>query len=214
MLTSMTPAPAPHRTIARLPALYPVAMVAAPLLLLASTIAFLTVGGGINDGILGGVLTVWSVVALALALLGCSRLVEASMPRGAQVLTFGAVSVAVGGAGFGIAAIYVQLLRDDFGIDGVAAFDAHPLGILALLPWGWFMPISCVLAGALFWRSGILPWWHGVLFILGGVLFVTSRPAQIAPIAIATDLVLVAAFAGLGLRLLAQRTRRGDPGAA
>lgn len=127
------------------------------------------------------------------------------MPRGAQAVTFGAVALAVGGAGFGVSSIYVQLLREDFGIDGVAAFDAHPINFLALLPWGWFMPITCILVGALCWRARLLPWWHSLLFILGGVLFVTGRPAQIGPVAVATDVVLIAALAGLGLLLL----RRG-----
>lgn len=187
------------------PTLYPFAMLAAPVLLLASTIAFIAVGGGINDGVAGGVITVWAVIAFTLAFVGCARLLEPWMPRGAQVVTFGAAAVAVGGAGFGITGIYQQILREDHGIDGVAVFDAHAFGLLALLPWGWFMPLTCILVGALLWRAQLLPWWHGALFILGGVLFVTGRPARIDAVAVTTDLILLAAFAGLGLRVLASR---------
>ncbi|TDE94011.1 hypothetical protein EXU48_11155 [Occultella glacieicola] len=196
-------------TTVTMPLLFPVAMIVAPILLMASTFAFLSVGGGINDGIVGGVLTVWAVMAFVLAFVGCARILESRMPKGAQLLAFGAAAVGAGGAGFGISAIYVQLLREDHAIDGVAAVDAHPFAILALLPWGWFMPLTCILVGALLWRARLLPWWHGVLFILAGALFVTGRPAQIGAIAVATDVVFLAAFVGLGLRTLAARSAAG-----
>lgn len=209
MTTSAPEAPAPPRAQNTLPPTWPVAMILAPVLLLASTVAFLTVGGGINDGILGGVLTVWAVLAFALAFLGCARLLEPGMPRAARVLTFGAAALAVGGAGFGISAVHVEVLREDHGVDAVAALDAHPLTWLALLPWGWFMPLTCILAGVFLWRGRLVPWWHGILFILGGVLFVTGRPAQIGLVAVGTDLVLLAAFGILAVRLLLGRRARG-----
>lgn len=165
-------------------------------------------GGGINDGILGGVLTVWAVLAFALAFVGCARLVEPRMPRGARVLTFGAAALAVGGTGFGILAMHVEVLRADHGVDATAALDAHPLTGLAFLPWGWFMPLTCILAGVLLWKVGIIPWWHGALFVTGGVLFVIGRPATIGPVALATDVVLLTAFVLLGTRVLRRAHER------
>jgi len=211
MATSTRTATSAVATATPSPLLYPLAMLLAPLLLLASTIAFLTVGNGINDGVVGGVITVWAVLALVVAFVGCARILEPHMRKGAQLLVFGAAALGVGGAGFGNSSIYTQILRDDHGIDAEAAFDAHPFGLLALLPWGWFMPITCILVGVLLWRARLLPWWHGVAFILGGVMFVTGRPAGIDAVALATDVVLLLAFAGLGLRALSSR-RAGPAG--
>lgn len=189
---------------AAVPVFYRAAMLAGPVLLGGSTIAFLTLGAGINHGVVGGVLTVWSVLALVIAFIGCARMLEPRMPRGSRFVTFGAAALGVGGAGFGIDAIYADVLLTDHGIDASAAVDAHPFSMLAFIPWGWFMPITCIVAGALLWRAQLLPWWHGLAFILGGVLFVTGRPARIDAVAIATDLVLIAAF-----WLLAVRMHRG-----
>jgi len=186
-------------------AFYAAAMLAAPVLLLASTIAFLTAGGGINDGITGGVVSVWAVLAFVIAFVGCARVLEARAPRAASLVVFGAAAVGVGGAGFGQHSILAQILREDHGLDVVAIVDAHPFALLSLLPWGWFMPLTCVLVGALMWRTRLAPWWHGTLFILGGVLFVSGRPAQIGPIAIATDVVLIVAFWLLAARTLDRR---------
>lgn len=188
-----------------------VAMFAAPVLLLTSTIAFLALGAGINDGLVGGVVTVWSVVAFAIAFVGCARLLESSMPRSSRFLIFGAAALTAGGAGFGIDAIYSEVLLAEHGIHATTALEAYPFAWLAMLPWGWFMPITCILAGALLWRAGLLPWWHGLMLILGGVLFVTGRPARIGVVAIATDVVLIAAFWLLALRAARSSTPESRP---
>ncbi|WP_420112985.1 hypothetical protein [Pseudactinotalea sp.] len=185
---------------ATLPGFFRAAMAAAPVLLLASTVAFITLGAGINHGLVGGVVTIWSVLAFAVAFVGCARILELRMPRGSRFVTFGAAALAVGGAAFGIDAIYADVLLTDHQIDAAAAVDAHPLSALAYLPWGWFMPITCIVTGALLWRARLLPWWHGLAFALGGVLFVTGRPARIDAVAIITDLVLIAAFWLLAMR--------------
>lgn len=179
-------------------------MFAAPLLLLASTIAFVTLGDGINDGLEGGVVTVWAAIAVGLAFLGCARFMEPRAPRAAAVVTFTGIGAAVGGAGFGHSAIYLWILDRDHGVDAEAAINAHPFSLLSLLPWGWFMPVTCIVVGGLLWRTRLVPWWHGVLFILGGVLFVTGRPARIDGVAIATDVVLLLAFGLLALRVLTE----------
>jgi len=197
----------PVRTRVGVPTITLISMVLAPALFLASTIAFLTLGDGINDGLIGGVINAWTMIVLVMAFAGCARAVESVMPKSAQFILFGGAAAGVGGAGFGMTAIYQQVLQDDHGVDGATTLDAHPFSILALLPWGWFMPVTCMAVGLCLWRGQLAPWWHGVLFILGGLLFVTGRPTQMGFIAVTTDLVLLVAF-----WLLASRLRGGTLG--
>ena len=170
-----------------------------PLLLLASTVAFVTVGNGINNGVLGGTINVWSCIVFIPAFAGIYRLLEPARPRLAAWLTLVAAAAFVGGTGFGHGAIY----EDALGSEALLAVDEHPISLLALLPWGWMGPVTFALAGAFLWRAGVVPWWNGALLILGGVLFVTGRPARIDAIAIITDVVLLVALTAIAVRLFA-----------
>lgn len=188
------------------------ATIAGPLLLLASTIAFLTAGDGINDGVLGGTVSVWAVITMGAALVGLLRLLEPHAPRAAALLTLTAIAGVAGGAAFSVDGIYHPL----FGLgpdDPFNAFQgADAIAILAFLPWGWLIPFTLTLSGVMFWRTGaVIPRRSAALLIAGGVLFVAGRPARIDPIVVVTDLVLIAALVPIGWNMLKARTAPAAP---
>lgn len=186
---------------------FALAVVAGPILLLLSDVAYVVAGDGINDGVLGGTIGVWSCFVLAWAFIGLSNTLRREAPRGALALLILAIPAFVGG---GVAFNVEALHRDHFGTSileaALVAGDADALiGVFSFLPWGWMGPASFVLLGVLVWRSPALPTWAGALGVLGGVLFVVARPATIDALAIACDVVLVAAMAPLGLAMLSGR---------
>lgn len=73
-------------------------MIAAPALLLASTVIY-AAGGGLGEDQAGGVIQVYAMAAFMLALVGVTRMLEDPSPRAAAVLMLiGAIGVA-GGVG-------------------------------------------------------------------------------------------------------------------
>jgi hypothetical protein len=169
------------------------------LCLLASTLLFVTEGGGINDGVLGGTVGVWSCIGMAIGSIGICRLLESRAPKAAPVV--GAVALAgfVGGAAFSVQAMYLDRYDRDLLADVTEGKGAGSdwFGFFAFLPWGWMVPVSLVLVGWLIWRTQAAANWVGALFVLGGVLFVIGRPARLDAVAVATDVVLVLAFAAV-----------------
>jgi hypothetical protein len=190
------------------------------LCLLVSTVLFITDGGGINDGVLGGTVGVWSCVGMAIGSVGIFRVLEPRAPKAAPIA--GAVALAgfTGGAAFNVQALFLATYDHDFLADVTEGSGSGNewFGAFAFLPWGWMVPIGFVLIGWLVWRSGMAPAWVGGLFALGGVLFVTGRPARIDAIAVATDVILVLAFVAIAPTLVraarsgvtSQRERDGD----
>lgn len=74
---------------------YGLAVIIAPLLMLASSLAFVFIGAGINEGIFGSVIGIWGAFVLAIALMGILRLMEPRAPRAAPILTvFAMISAA------------------------------------------------------------------------------------------------------------------------
>jgi hypothetical protein len=193
---------------------YGAAAIAGPLLLLASTIAFITAGDGINDGVFGGTLSVWAAIALGIALVGILRRLEPLAPRAAGILTLTAIAGVAGGTAFSVGAIYLPVydLGPDAPFDAVEGADA--IAAFAFLPWGWLIPFTLTLTGLLCWRTGALPRRQAALMIAGGVLFVAGRPARIEPVAVVTDLVLVAALAPIGWAMLRPAATLPQPAAA
>lgn len=182
---------------------YGIAAIAAPLLLLASTVAYVVEGEGINDGVLGGVIGVWSSFTLAVAFVGLLRLLEPRAPRAAPILTVLAVTGFSAGVAFNIEAIYRAIIGPQLDETMDAAVEeTDPMALLGFLPWGWFVPLSLVLVGVFLWRTRTVSWWSGALLIVGGVLFVTARPARIDVIAMIGDGVLVLAMAPIGWAML------------
>ena len=188
--------PAVPRPIARVCG---VAAVLAPLLLLGSTVAYIVEGEGVNQGMLGGVIGVWSCFTFVIAFAGMSRLLEPRMPRAAAWLLVVGASGFTGGGGFNVDAMFSTVGAPE--LAGVGDEGGAAYGLLGFLPWGWFAPLSLVLAGAFLWRARVVPWWNGVLLILGGVLFVSARPERIDVLAVAGDVITVAALVPVGLAI-------------
>jgi hypothetical protein len=172
------------------------ALILGPLLLLASTIAYVTAGDGINDGVAGGTIGVWSCFVLAIAFVGMSRILDGVNRRGAAWLMAVALIGFTAGVAFNVQAIFIATYPEVVG-DMVSGF-----ALLAFLPWGWFAPLTFVMSGVLLARSGVVSWRTGIMFIVAGVLFVTARPARIDVVAVMGDVVLVLAMVPLGLSLL------------
>ena len=185
--------------------IYGVAIIVAPLLLLSSTIAYVTVGNGINDGVVGGTIGVWSCFALAIAFVGILRLAEPEAPRAAPLLAVLAQIAFCAGVAFNVQAIVTGYFgADTTFIDVVEGSDAF--GVLAFLPWGLFTPVALVGTGLLLWRTRTAAPWIAALLVIGGVGFVTSRPARVDVLAVITDGALVVALVPLGWTILT-RTR-------
>jgi hypothetical protein len=192
----MTSIPNPSRRV------YGIAMILAPLLFLASTIAFIVEGDGMNEGVLGGTIGVWSVFAILIAFLGLLRLMEPKAPRAAAILTVLACCGFPAGVAFSIDAILTGALSVEVNEAIDAGFDDAPIAILAFIPWGWFGPLSFLLVGIMLWRTRAVPTWNGALLAATGVLFVVSRMERLDALAVVSDLVLLAALAPIGWRLL------------
>jgi hypothetical protein len=83
--------------------------------------------------------------------------------------------------------------------------DVSAITFFAFLPWGLLAPVTFVATGILLWRTRAVPTWSAAMLVLGGILFVSSRPARVAPLAIACDLALVLALAPIGWAMLSRR---------
>ncbi len=181
-----------------------IAAVTGPILMLASTVAFITDGDGINDGRVGGMIGVWSCFAFLIAFVGIYRALEPAAPRAAPIMMVVILIGCAAGVGFNIDAI----LAAEFGRDVLDTLREDNAGVLfAYLPWGLFFPTGLIGTGILLWRTGVLSRVTGGLLVAGGVLFVSARPARIYPLAILGDFLLVAALLPVGWALLTAHRR-------
>lgn len=179
--------------------IYGVAVILAPLLLMASSLAYIVEGEGINHGILGGVIGAWAAFTMVIALMAVLRLIEPRAPRAATLLTVVALIGFSAGTAFNVTAVLESVTRLDDAIEAAIAVDA--VAVFAWLPWGVFAPISLVLIGIALWRTRISAW-SGALLIAGGVLFVVGRMERLGALALAADGVLVLALAPIGWAML------------
>ena len=195
--TASPPAISPNATTTRIAG---GAAIAAPLLLLASTVAFLTEGDGINDGFVGGTLGVWAALAFTLAFVGIFRVLEFRAPRAAPIWLSVSLMGWAAGVGFNLDAIFAA----EFGRETVdTSAEDRPFTILAYLPWGWMAPLGLIAAGVLMRRTNTFGRMSALLMIAAGVLFVTARPARMGPLAIFADCITVLALVPVGWALLA-----------
>ena len=191
--------PAINPTIARISG---VAAILAPILLLVSTVAYITDGGGINDGRVGGTIGVWSALAFAVAFAGITWAIEPLAPRAAPILLTLAIMGWAAGVGFNTDAI----LSAEFGRAAIdTAIEDDPFALLAYIPWGWFAPISVTATGVVLWRTRAFSRLSAFLLIVTGVLFVASRPERIEPLAVIADCLAIVALVPIGWTLRASR---------
>ncbi len=169
---------------------------------LASTVVSVTLEGGVNNGVTGGTITVWSAFVLAGAFVGLYRWAEPRYPRTTPWLTLVALTAMVAGGGFGHQAIHLGAFGPTDYLSNDAAIADNPIGLLAWVPWGWFAPLSYGLVGGVLARARLIPWWNGAVLIAGGVLFISARPAQVSWLALVCDVVLLAGLTAAGVRLI------------
>lgn len=192
MNVTTSPLPAPR--------LFGVAAIAAPIVFLASDIAYVTAGDGVNNGVLGGTIGVWSCLLFVVAWVGFSRSLELAAPRGSLAVLIVGLTGFTAGVGFNIDAIQRAYYGESF-FNGATLEGSDVFGVLAFLPWGLFAPVSFIVAGIVVWRSKAYPGWNAILLLLGGLAFLAGRPAAIDPVVIVADTFLVLAFVPIGLAM-------------
>jgi hypothetical protein len=175
-----------------------VALIAAPVLLLASTLAYIT-GNGFNGDDVGGAVQVYALAAMAVAMVAATRLLEDAMPRAATALLVVGLFGCAGGVAYGVDSIAVE----HFG----ASLEAASTGVFVLQVLGLFFPLSWIGIGVATARTGVASAWAGYATALGGLLFPLSRIPRIEPLAVVADVLLIAGLAGLGVAVL--QGRRG-----
>lgn len=173
-----------------------VAAVVGPVVMLASTIAFAANGAGMSEGEAPGAILVWSAIAYGVALVGLARSLDRSSARLAAAVTALGVAGACGTAAYGLDAIQQAVLAGD-----VYSSPAVPIALripgllfpLALLVLGVAVARSTGSAG----RDRLAAW----ALVAGAVLFPVGRIADLAPVALATDVLLLAALPAVAATL-------------
>ncbi len=167
------------------------AMIAAPVLLLASTIAY-AAAGEVGTGVVGGVIQVYAFAAFGLATAGLAwASVRAGSRRAVAWLVIVAALGVAGGAGYGINAIYAGLGASDLNSDGSLA------GAIALQVPGVLFPLSLIGFGVLLARLKAVPWLLGGLLAVAAASFPAGRIPKVGAVALATDLLLIVALVGV-----------------
>jgi len=175
------------------------ALIVAPLLLLASSLAS-AAGSEATRGVLG----FYAFATFALVVVTLTQSFAATLPRAAAALTVVGVLGAAAGVGFSIDAIHSTLpgsveLIDDGGTAGV---------LVANVP-GLMGPLAWIGIGIALLRSGVQPRWCGAALVVAGLLFPVSRIGDIAALAIVDDLIFLLALAPLGWAIVQGRETFG-----
>lgn len=171
------------------------AAVVGPLAMLASTIAFVANGAGISEGEAAGAIQVWAAIAYGIALAGLARAVDHRAARAAAAITALGVAGAGGTAAYGLDAIQQAVLAGDVYSSPAVPFALRIPGLL--------FPLALVVLGVVVARTsagrGRLAGWA---VTAGAVLFPVGRIADLAPVALVTDVVLLGALPAVAAVLL------------
>ena len=176
------------------------ALIAAPILLATSTIAY-GGDGGMGSSQIGGAVQIYAMAAFPLGLLGLTRRLEGVTPRLAAWLSLLAILGATGGVAYGLDAVHGAVHPE-------APLEALPVGPVVLQLPGLCFPLSLIGIGLSLARSRVAASWSGYALALGGLLFPISRIPAIVPLALAADGFILAALVPLGVAML-----RGRPAA-
>ena len=185
---------------------YATAVAAAPLVLLASTIAYVANGDGMNDGELGGVLQVWAFALFALAAVSLTRRFSETAPGAASAwLAVGLVGAA-GGVAYGIDSIQAAV----FGNTSIQEADTAAALVALQIP-GFCFPIGLIGAGVMLAKTATASAWAARLLVVGAVLFPLSRIPDIEALALVGDAVLLLAMGAIALEGVRVRTGSRSP---
>lgn len=179
------------------PRFFGAAIVAAPVLLFASTIIYVVSGEGMNVGEAAGAIQVWAMIAFAIAFVFLARLLEPTSPRAATVLTVLGLVGAAGGVGYGIDSIQAAI----FGGGSIQETNSAVAPIALQLP-GVLFPASLVSLGVMLARRRCVARWMGITLAVGAVLFPMSRIPDIEGLAVLSDVLLLVALIPLGWRIV------------
>lgn len=174
------------------------AVAVAPVLILASTLAF-AAEGGINDGNVGGALQFFAFALWGVAVVALTGRLRQHAPWPAALLLLTGLVGAASGAAFGIESIWVaetgepQLL-----VVGNAA------AIVSMGPPGLLTPLTLLALGALYVRHDLAPRPAAIALAISGVLFPAGRATELIAAAIVTDLLLVGALTVIAAHLWRQ----------
>lgn len=158
------------------------ALVLAPALLLASSIAYVA-AGEFGEESAGGLLQVLSMSIFVLALLALVAIIDDVVPRGAAaLLLFGCLGCA-GGVSYGINAIVIANGGPDLNDLTGAASIVKVIGPI--------FPLVFIAIGLTLWRKQLAPVAGALAIVIGAVLFPISRVGGIAPIAFVADTLLL-----------------------
>ena len=171
------------------------AFIAAPLLSLASSVAF---AAGSEPA--RGVLQFYGFAVFVLVIVTLTQALATTFPRAATVLTLVGVLGMAAGVGFAVDNIHGALLDDAYLVD-----DGGLAGVLVANVPGLMGPLAFIGIGVALLRAGVQPRFSGVALIAAGLLFPISRIGDIAPLAIADDLIFLLALAPLGWAILRGR---------
>ena len=174
------------------------AMLLGPLLLLASSVAYVA-GGGLSNDELGGALQVYAFVALTVVAIGIARAVERALPRASAVLLAFAVLGCGAGVGFGIDSIHAALP----GGTGLEAANSTA-GTLALFVPGAIFPLSFAALGVALWRARVSPRASGPLLVAASLLFPIANIPDSEALAVIANALFVVALWPLGITWLRQ----------
>jgi hypothetical protein len=177
------------------------ALIAAPLLLLASTAAFaVEAGDRINRGTVGGAILVYAMAAFALAVLALTQRFAHIYPRAAVGLLVTGVAGCAAGAGFGVDSIHAALPGG-----GPLEDIGDTAGLLAIFPPGAVFPFTVIAIGIALLRAEPALRRQAIALMLAGIVFPVSRVLDVLPLAILADFGFVAAMVPLGLSALRAR---------
>lgn len=170
------------------------AALATPILLLAGTVAYIANGHGLRQGEAAGAIEVWAFIAFGVATVGLARLLEAVAPRGAGLLALAGIVGTAGGVAYGMDSIQVAVLGR-----GITDSLASPFALR--IP-GLAVPVALIGIGMLLGRHELVRRPSAIALVIAGVLFPMSRIPNIEPLAVASDLMLLAGMGSIGLTLL------------
>jgi len=186
-------------TVTPLTRLIGATFIAAPVLLLASSVAF---AAGSEPA--RGVLQFYAAALFMFVLVTLAQTVAGGAPRAAVALALLAVIGMTAGAGFAVDNLHGALLDDAYLVD-----DGGTAGILVAQVPGLMGPIAWVGFGVALLQTGVRPRWSAWALIVAGLLFPVSRIGEVAPLAIADDLIFLVALAPLGWALMQGRPLLG-----
>ena len=185
----------PHIPINRVNA---AAVMAAPVVLLASTVAYV-LRDGLGKDAAGAAIQVYSAAAFAIALLTLTGLLSKFSPRLSAVLTVTGAIGAVGVAGWAIDSLVASYAP-------AAAVSEHDDSIAAqfamFMP-GVIFPLTMFVLGIALAKTGAVRRGYGLTVALGAACFPVSRIGNVEALALVADALLVAGLVPIGWSLWA-----------